>query len=71
VPKETFQDERRVAITPTVVQNLLKAGFNSIVIESGAGKEAQFSVSRQRVRRCSRAAFHPLHAGCACRTRTM
>ena len=49
MPKETFKDERRVAITPTVVQNLLKAGFKSVVIESGAGQEAQFSVSTQQV----------------------
>lgn len=43
VPKEIFENERRVAITPAVVQNLLKAGFNSVVVESGAGKLAEFS----------------------------
>jgi hypothetical protein len=45
VPKEIFENERRVAVTPAVVQQLLKAGFQSVVVESGAGKEAKFSVS--------------------------
>lgn len=42
VPKESFPNERRVAISPAVVQALTKAGFN-VSIEDGAGEEAKFS----------------------------
>ncbi|XP_070536766.1 NAD(P) transhydrogenase, mitochondrial-like [Ptychodera flava] len=42
VPKETFKNERRVAMSPAAVKTLTKAGFN-VVIEDGAGKEAKFS----------------------------
>merc|ERR1712223_11929 len=41
VPKETFLNEKRVAITPTVVSTLTKKGFN-INIEENAGVESQF-----------------------------
>lgn len=43
VPKETFDGERRVSVTPTVVQQLLKAGFRKVVVQAGAGAAAQFS----------------------------
>src|SRR4051812_37484652 len=36
IPKETKQKENRVALTPDVVQSLVKAGFECMV-ESGAG----------------------------------
>ena len=41
VPKESFPGERRVALTPAVVPNLLKAGFE-VVVETGAGVEASY-----------------------------
>src|SRR2546426_914090 len=41
VPKESFPGERRVALTPAVVPNLLKAGFE-VVVEAGAGVEAGY-----------------------------
>lgn len=43
IPRETFPNERRVAITPQNVALLLKKGFSRIIIESGAGSEAQFT----------------------------
>jgi len=42
VPKETFPNERRVAISPTAVQVLTKKGWN-VNIEEGAGLEAKFT----------------------------
>ncbi|KAG7276879.1 hypothetical protein CRUP_008016 [Coryphaenoides rupestris] len=42
VPKETFHNERRVALSPTGVQALVKQGF-TVQVESGAGEESQFS----------------------------
>jgi NAD(P) transhydrogenase len=42
VPKESFPGERRVAITPQNVKLLLKKGFSRVLIERGAGEEAQF-----------------------------
>ncbi|KAI1882002.1 hypothetical protein AGOR_G00246180 [Albula goreensis] len=42
VPKEIFQNERRVALSPAGVQALIKQGFN-VVVESGAGESAKFS----------------------------
>lgn len=42
VPKETLQNERRVALSPAGVQALVKQGFN-VQVESGAGDEAKFS----------------------------
>ncbi|KAJ5919646.1 hypothetical protein N7454_009481 [Penicillium verhagenii] len=41
VPRETHQNERRVAITPQNVALLLKKGFARVLIERGAGTEAQ------------------------------
>ena len=41
VPKETFLNERRVAITPAVTQNLTKKGFH-VVVEENAGLAAKF-----------------------------
>ena len=40
VPRETAPGEKRVAVTPAGVAILLKAGFKSVVVESGAGAEA-------------------------------
>lgn len=36
VPKESFPGERRVALVPVVVPNLLKAGYQ-VLVEAGAG----------------------------------
>ncbi len=41
VPKETFPGERRVALTPIVVERLAKAGL-AVLIEQGAGLAAGF-----------------------------
>jgi NAD(P) transhydrogenase subunit alpha len=41
VPKESYPGERRVALVPLVIPNLIKAGF-SVTIESGAGAEAGY-----------------------------
>lgn len=41
IPKEIFQNERRVAISPTGVQALIKQGFN-VVVETGAGEPSKF-----------------------------
>jgi H+-translocating NAD(P) transhydrogenase subunit alpha len=41
VPRETYPGERRVAIVPSVVPSLTKAGLE-VVIESGAGAEAGY-----------------------------
>lgn len=43
VPRESYPGERRVAITPQNVKLLLKKGFSRILIERGAGVEAQFT----------------------------
>jgi NAD(P) transhydrogenase len=43
IPKESYPGERRVAITPQNVKLLLKKGFSRILIERGAGAEAQFT----------------------------
>lgn len=43
IPKESYPGERRVAITPANVKLLLKKGFSRILIERGAGAEAQFT----------------------------
>jgi len=42
IVRETFPNERRVAITPQNVILLLKKGFSKVLIERGAGTEAQF-----------------------------
>uniref|UniRef100_UPI00398F1A0E NAD(P) transhydrogenase, mitochondrial-like isoform X2 n=1 Tax=Pristiophorus japonicus TaxID=55135 RepID=UPI00398F1A0E len=47
VPKEIFQNEKRVALSPAGVQALVKQGFN-VVIESGAGEAAKFSDDQYR-----------------------
>ncbi|PYH97401.1 NAD(P) transhydrogenase [Aspergillus ellipticus CBS 707.79] len=41
VPRETYPNERRVAITPQNVTLLFKKGFSRILVERGAGEEAQ------------------------------
>ncbi|CAM4799862.1 unnamed protein product [Rotaria magnacalcarata] len=41
VPKETFLNEKRVALTPTVVSALVKKGF-TLNVEENAGKGASF-----------------------------
>jgi H+-translocating NAD(P) transhydrogenase subunit alpha len=41
VPKESYPGERRVALVPMVVPNLIKAGFE-VVIEKSAGAEAGY-----------------------------
>lgn len=44
VPKETFQGEARVSLTPAGVASLRKAGFSGVVVEAGAGAAARFAV---------------------------
>ena len=41
VPKETFPNERRVALSPAAVQTLTKKGFN-VKVEESCGAEASF-----------------------------
>jgi len=41
IPKESFPGERRVALAPAVIPNLLKAGFE-VVVEAGAGAAAGY-----------------------------
>jgi NAD(P) transhydrogenase subunit alpha len=41
VPKESYPGERRVALVPLVVPNLVKAGFE-VVVEAGSGLEAGY-----------------------------
>ena len=43
VPRELFEGERRVAITPQNVALLLKKGFSRVLVESGAGAAADFT----------------------------
>lgn len=43
VVRETYKDERRVAITPQNAALLLKKGFKRILVERGAGTAAQFT----------------------------
>ena len=42
VPKETFKNERRVAVVPASVQALIKKGF-VVNVEQGAGVAANFN----------------------------
>ncbi len=42
VPKETVQNERRVALSPAGVEALVKQGFQ-VQVESGAGEDSKFS----------------------------
>ena len=47
VPKESYPGERRVALVPLVVPNLIKAGFE-VVVEASAGmKQATGNMSRK------------------------
>src|ERR1017187_213684 len=41
VPREIYPGERRVALVPSVIPNIIKAGLE-VVIEAGAGVEAGF-----------------------------
>jgi NAD(P) transhydrogenase subunit alpha len=41
VPKESYPGERRVALVPVAVPNLIKAGME-VVVESGAGEQAGY-----------------------------
>src|SRR5664279_2956748 len=41
VPRESFPGERRVALIPGVVPNLVKAGLE-VIVEAGAGTEAGY-----------------------------
>jgi NAD(P) transhydrogenase len=43
VVRETYPNERRVAITPQNAALLLKKGFSRVLVERGAGVEAQFT----------------------------
>jgi H+-translocating NAD(P) transhydrogenase len=43
IPLETYPSERRVAITPQNAALLLKKGFARVLVEHGAGAEAQFT----------------------------
>ncbi|NWR36418.1 NNTM protein, partial [Tachuris rubrigastra] len=47
VPKEIFENEKRVALSPAGVQALVKQGF-SVVVESGAGEASKFSDDHYR-----------------------
>lgn len=42
MPLERFPNERRVALTPQNTALLLKKGFGRVLVERGAGSEAQF-----------------------------
>ncbi|KAI1772894.1 NAD(P) transhydrogenase mitochondrial precursor [Hypoxylon cercidicola] len=42
IPRETFTNERRVAISPQNVAFLLKKGFAKVLVERGAGAQADF-----------------------------
>jgi len=42
IPRELFPNERRVAITPQNASMLLKKGFSRVLVEQGAGEQAQF-----------------------------
>jgi NAD(P) transhydrogenase subunit alpha len=41
VPKESYPDERRVALVPMAIPNLVNAGFE-VLVETGAGAEAGY-----------------------------
>lgn len=42
VPREIFENERRVALTPQNAALLRKKGFEKVLVERNAGVEAQF-----------------------------
>ncbi|RAL60899.1 hypothetical protein DID88_010224 [Monilinia fructigena] len=43
IARETYPNEKRVAITPQNAQLLIKKGFSQVLVERGAGAEAQFT----------------------------
>lgn len=43
VPKEVYENEKRVAITPDTIQKLIKKNGLNFIVEEGAGKEAAIS----------------------------
>lgn len=43
VPKETFQNEKRVAITPETIEKLTKKNGVQFLVESGAGQGASIT----------------------------
>ncbi|CCD56000.1 hypothetical protein BofuT4_P151320.1 [Botrytis cinerea T4] len=43
IARETYPNEKRVAITPQNAQLLIKKGFSRVLVEQGAGAEAQFT----------------------------
>ena len=43
VPKESYTNEKRVALSPDNVQLLLKKGFKAIRVEEGAGVGSKWS----------------------------
>lgn len=47
VPKENFDGEKRVAVTPAVVRTLLKSGFKEIRVEKRAGEASEFTVNAE------------------------
>ena len=51
VPREIFPDERRVATTPEVAEQLIKLGFE-VAVETGAGAESSFSDDAYRAAGC-------------------
>jgi NAD(P) transhydrogenase len=42
VPREVFENERRVSLTPQNASLLLKKGFSKVLVEHNAGVQAQF-----------------------------
>ena len=51
VPKEVHAGEKRVATVPEVAEKLIKLGF-AVTVESGAGRDAQFSDDAYRAVGC-------------------
>jgi NAD(P) transhydrogenase len=47
-PRETYPQEKRVALTPANVQQLLKHGFKQVLIAENAGAGAQFTDAAYR-----------------------
>lgn len=50
MPKENFDGEKRVAVTPTVVKTLIKSGFKEVRVERGAGEASEFTVGAHKRR---------------------
>ncbi len=44
MPTETFKDEKRVALSPSAAQRLIKLGFN-VNVQKGAGVASDFNDS--------------------------